>query len=244
VNVFVHRLFETTVDIADIVVIVKWMLTETLLRDGLNTQKVAIINSLLRQTDPSLTGAADALDVIWKLFDKQAEEEEIDGWNGLLQYMLKRIAMWGDLLRDSVYGTEFVTFWRLVYDHDFTGEGVRAIVAYNLSQILVPLLYSNESATRERAYSWAEDLIPRSMNDETVPQGLMLRSMTELFHKLCWQTELFLDRKITISERLTTIHSVVDPVLAVLRLIAATYPGVRDNPETCIDSISNFLLSS
>jgi hypothetical protein len=240
VNVFVHRLFETAADISDIVGIVKWMLTETLLRDGLNTQKIAIINSILRQTDPNLSNAADALDVIWKLFDKQTEdEEEIDGWNGVFQFMLKRVAMWGDQLRDTVFGIEFVTFWRMAYDLESVGDGVRPIVAYHLPQILGPLLYSTESNTREKAYNWAQDLIPRSMNDHTIPEGLMHRSMTDLFHKLCWQTELFLERKITISERLST-QSVVEPVLLVLRLIAATYPGVRDNPEACIEGISTF----
>jgi hypothetical protein len=240
VNVFVHRLFETAADISDIVGIVKWMLTETLLRDGLNTQKIAIINSILRQTDPNLSNAADALDVIWKLFDKQTEEEEeIEGWNGVFQFMLKRVAMWGDQLRDTVFGIEFVTFWRMAYDLESVGDGVRPIVAYHLPQILGPLLYSTESNTREKAYNWAQDLIPRSMNDHTIPEGLMHRSMTDLFHKLCWQTELFLERKITISERLST-QSVVDPVLLVLRLIAATYPGVRDSPEACIEGISTF----
>ena len=237
-NVFVHRLFDTSAEINDISRIVRWMLSETLSRNGLNDQKIGVINALLRQTDPNGIFTADALDVMVKLMDTPNDEEgEVAKWRGLMLFTLKRISAWNAHLRDSIFGTEYIAFWRSIYDFDSRGEGFRGLVVQQLPILLPNLLYSNESLAREKAAGWAMEIIPQFLEDETVAETLATRSLAELFTKLCWHTELFLERKITISERYATVQSVVPPVLVILRLIVITFPGVQESAEKNIESM-------
>jgi hypothetical protein len=56
-----------------------------------------------------------------------------------------------------------------------------------------------------------------------------------LYEKLVQQTGHFLDRKITINERVVTIQSIVQPALQILRLVAVSFPGIAENSDDIID---------
>lgn len=233
-NLFVHRLFETSCDNADVTVIIKWMLTESLLREGMTGHKVAIINTLHRQADPSNLNIAEVLDVIWRLINEMDEEEDQGAWKSLLTTIVKRIANWSEFLRETFYGQEYLSFWKFVYDYG--DEGFKNIVIAHLPHIASQLIYSNEAQVRERVAFWLQTLIPKFLEDEEIDAAL-LGCIGNLYAKLVSQTELFLERKFVITERVPSIQSVVAPVLQILKLIAISFPMVTDGADTLIESM-------
>jgi hypothetical protein len=238
INIFVHRLFETSCDVPDISILVKWMLTEAILRDNLNSQKIAVCNTLFRQLDPTGMNAADALEVIVALFDPHdlETEEDISNWHALLLFMTKRIGLWSEYLRESFFVQEYLKFWKLVYD--FEDQRYHNIVIVCLPQMASNLLYCNEGNVREQTAIWVQDIITKFVEDDVATQPAVLSCMNNLFIKLVWLTDHFLDRKILITERSATIESIVTPVLQILRLITMSCPITKDNnPEGTIDSI-------
>lgn len=234
-NVFVHRLFETSCEVADITTLVKWMLTEAILHENMGSQKLAILATLCRQADPNHINATEALDVIWKLFDDlRLDDENVERWEGSLLLLVRRIASWSEYLRDSFYGQDYLSFWKYVYDLE--NDSFRAIFLANLPQIASQLIYSNEAPVRDRTAVWLQSLIPKFLDydgDITI-----ISCVENLRAKLLSQTELFLERKIVITERYTTVQSVVVPVLEVLKLISITFPGAANNLESIIESMA------
>jgi hypothetical protein len=233
-NLFVHRLFETSCDVPDVVIIIKWMLTESMLRENMSGQKMAILNAIHRQADPTNINTGEALDVIWKLLEENAEENE--RWRALLLHVIRRIATWSEALRESFYGQEYLSFWKMIYEYD--DDDFKVIVINNLSQIASQLMFSNEVHVRDRTAAWLQSLVPKLAEDEEV-ETVVLASIPNLYQRLVAQTEFFLDRKIIITERLPSLMSVVVPVLQILRLLAATFPFlVADNIDAVIEGMT------
>lgn len=231
-NLFVTRLFETSCDVPDMVIIIKWMLTESMLRENMAGQKIAILNALHRQADPNNLNAGEALDVIWKLLEENVEDER---WRTLVLQVIKRIGTWSETLRESFYGQEYLSFWRIIYEYG--DEDFKEIVIHNLPHIASQLMFSNEAHVRDQAAAWLQSLVPKLAEDEEV-ETVVVGSIPSLSQRLVAQTEFFLDRKIIIAERLTSLLSVVFPVLQTLRLISVTFPFlVNENMDVVIEGM-------
>ena len=236
VNIFIHRLFETACDVADVSVLVKWMLTEAILRDGMGQQKMGICNTLFRQADPGGMNTGEALEVILALFNHDLElEEDISNWHILLTFIIKRIALWSEFTRDSFYALEYLKFWKTIYD--VGDQRYQNIAITSLHQIASQLLYANEANVREQTAIWVQDIITKLVEEDLTLQPVVLGCMGNLFTKLVWQTDGFLDRKLLVTERSATIQSIVTPVLQILSLIALSFPVVKESPDVLIESI-------
>jgi hypothetical protein len=239
-NLFVHRLFETSCDVPDMVIIIKWMLTESMLRENMSVQKAGILNSLHRQADPSNLNTGEALDVIWKLLEENAEVDE--RWRTLFLQVIRRLGTWSEALRESFYGQEYLSFWKIIYDYD--DEDFKEIVIDNLPQIASQLMFSNEAHVRDRTAGWLQSLIPKLAEDEEV-ETVVVASIPNLYQRLIALTGLFLDRKIIITERLPSLLSVVVPVLQTLRLLSVTFPFlVTDNIDVVIEGMYPYDMST
>jgi hypothetical protein len=83
--------------------------------------------------------------------------------------------------------------------------------------------------------NWLHSIIPRIAEDEENFE-LMMNCSRVLYEKLVAQTGHFLDRKLLITERVASIQSVVQPVLQILRLLAASFPGIEETPDDTIES--------
>ena len=229
-NIFVHRLFDTGCDVTDIASIVTWLLRECILRENLNRSKMAILQVLQRQADPTGMNAAEALDVVARLFSETFEaEEDMTRWRHLLHFLLKRIATWTDFVRDGFYGQEFLAFWKLVYATK--DESFRSIVRQHL-QILVPeLMFSNEASVRERTASWAQALIPDMVEEGLADDPGVINAMNKTFYNLADIADGCLDRKVMVTEKTATFESLISPVLEILRLISITFAITQDGKD-------------
>jgi ubiquitin carboxyl-terminal hydrolase 34 len=234
INVFIHRLFETSCDVMDISVIIIWLLTETITRDNLNRPKVAIVNTIFRQADPGGINTAEALEVVWHLMEHTPElEEDRDRWHSLMLYMTKRIGVWSEHLRETYYGQEYFAFWKRLFDQP--EDDYKALVIRYLPEIVSCLLFSNESSVRERVAVWIQMIIAKYSQEEMTEDIVVVECMSLLFNKLVWQTDLFLERKFIVAERSATMFQVVTPALEVLRLLVFSFNIGKDNPEHIIE---------
>jgi len=240
-NLFVFRMFDTSCDVGDITTIVKWMLTEAILRDDMSLQEKQVVQVLYRQADPIQYTPAETLEVIWKLiqFIPDFEEEGRAQYRATLLHVVKFVRNWTEFLRESFYGPEYLNFWRMVADLE--DQTFRAHAINALPSLTSQLMYANEGHVRDRMATWLHTIIPK-MAEEEENFDFVMNCARMVYDKLVVQTGLFLDRKITINERAVTIQSVVQPVLQSLRLIAVSFPGINDNSDAIIDRSSPHLL--
>ena len=235
-NLFVYRMFDTACDVGDITTIVKWMLTESILRDNMISQERHVIHVLYRQADPIQFTPAETLEVIWKLiqFIPDFEEEGRPHFRNTMYQLVKLIKQWTEYLRQSFYGMEYLNFWRMVSELD--DMSFKGCAFNSLPSLACQLMYSNEGHVRDRMANWLHSLVPKMAEDEESFEGLM-HCARLVFDKLVIQTGHFLERKILITERVASIQTVVEPVLQILRLITVSFPGIEENPDETIESI-------
>ena len=234
-NLFVYRMFDTGCDVGDVTKIVKWMFMESILREGMQSQEKQVVSVLYRQADPIQFTPAETLEVIWKLvqFIPDFEEEGRAHFRNTMFQIVKLVRNYTEYLRESFYGMEYLNFWRMVSDLDdptFRWCGIQAVPA-----LASQLMYSNEGHVRDRMATWLHSIIPRIAEDEDNFE-LMMNCARVLYDKLVVQTGHFLDRKLLITERVASIQSVVQPVLQILRLLAASFPGIEETPDDTIES--------
>jgi ubiquitin carboxyl-terminal hydrolase 34 len=231
-NVFVHRLFETSCDVADVTIILRWMLQESITREGMGGQKASIINALYRQSDPTCLNTADVLDVVGRLINETDEDEYSGIWHSTLVSIVRRIANWSEYLRETFYSQEHLSFWKMLYDCG--DDAFKSIVIAHLPNIASQLIYANEGSTRDRVVDWLQSVIPKFLEDEEI-ETAVIACICSLYMRLVSQTHAFLERKFIITERVTSVLAVVNPVLQILRLIAASFPMVTDNADPMIE---------
>ena len=226
-NLFTARMFETSCITSDMASIVKWMLWQCITQQNMHQNKVPIINDLYRHAEPSQIFVADALEIVWKLFEVQLGEDDFsDRWRAMLLQITKRLGSWTEFLRDSFYAQEWLSFWKNVFDYE--DEDIHDYLINKLPDIVAQLTYSDDSQVRTQAAQWANEMIQEFFAYDNTPENV-LECLGKLYAKLSQYTEFFLDRKFTISGRIPSIYSVANPVLSLLQLILLTRPDADEN---------------
>jgi hypothetical protein len=236
-NLFVHRLFETSCDILDITLLVNWVLSETILRENLAEHKSPILNSLYRQADPLGNNTAEALEVIYGMFEHKLGNDDDTGlWMDLMLWLAKRMMHYSDHLRDGYYGQEYLAFWEKLYEYG--NERTKHIVLHTIPNLVASLLFYTESSVRQNVAGWIQMVIAKLSEEARTEEDRVVHCMTAFFSQLVSQTDMFLERKFIISDRSATTVQVATPVLEILRLVSFSFAIAKDNPEHIIERIT------
>jgi ubiquitin C-terminal hydrolase len=226
-NWLTTRMFETACDTADMTRIIKWMLWQCLSQPNMSHSKAPIVYDLYRHAEPSHMFVAETLEIVWKLFDAKLEEEDVAAkWRAMLLNLVKRLGQWTEYLRDCFYAQEWLSFWKNIYEYD--DVDFHNYIITKLPDIIAQLIYSNDAHVRDQAVQWVNDIVHEFLEDEDIPDNVF-DCLGKLYARLSQFTELFLDRKFTINERIPSLSSVANPVLAVLQLILLPRPDAEEN---------------
>jgi hypothetical protein len=228
-NFFITRMFETGCDPVDMSKIVQWMVWQCVTVGNMNSYKHSIVLDLYRAADPSQIYAAEALEVASKLFDMSVGDNEIgEAWRSILLHLVKRLGAWSDRLRESFYGQEWLSFWKVVFEYSDDDEEIHTYVLTKFPDIVAQLIYSNDSLVRDQTAEWVNTVLQEFSDFDHVPEEVF-NCLSKLYSKLAHYTDSFLDRKFTIAERIPSVYSVVNPVISLLQLIVISRHDVEDN---------------
>jgi Ubiquitin carboxyl-terminal hydrolase/Domain of unknown function (DUF3517) len=228
-NFFVTRMFETSCDPVDMSKIVQWMVWQCVTVGNMNSCKHSIVIDIYRAADPSQIYAAEALEVASKLFDMSVGDNEIgEKWKTILLHLVKRLGTWSDRLRESFYGQEWLSFWKLVFEYDEDDDEIHAHVLSKFPDIVAQLIYSNDSLVRDQTAEWVNTVLQEFSDFDPVPEEIS-NCLSKLYSKLAHYTDLFLERKFTIAERIPSVYSVVNPVISLMQLIVLSRHDTEDN---------------
>lgn len=236
-NTFIYRLFDVQADIDSMAVLVRWVILniEPKFPHPSNTP---VLNALDHQANPMHPNAADVLDVVLKLFDEsKIEPQDVRQWKHVMLKICKRLPGWIHLLRQSYHGQDYLHFFGLLFEHH--DEDFRLIAIRATPDLAKVLLFSSVRGVREACALWLRGLIPNILVLEEEREGL--ECLVTMFKMLPMAIQEFLDLKFKISERIITVQSITDPVIEILKLIAATCPGISLNPDILFDSMDPIL---